>query len=752
LYTIKGLHSSVFILTIFLLLGVTSTVFAASSEDELEQSILNELSLEALYNLPIVEIATGTAVPLEKAPAVASLITAEDIKAMGALTVDEVLESVAGLHVMTSTVGRIKPVYSFRGLYTAFNPQVVLLLNGKRMVGSLYASNTVFLGSMNVGNISRIEVVRGPGSALYGADAYAGVINIITKSAKELNGFHAGVRAGSNETKNIWAQYGTSLGHEWELALNLEYFTQDTDTSRKVKSDLQTAFDQAPQASPASQAPGPIEDRFEATTYNIHLNNQNWNIGLDGYVKRDAGIGVGIAQALDKQGNDNYDQYLFTLGYKNKDWLDNWLFEGQFSYSYADSKPELGIFPSGTVLPVGDDGNIFTPFSDNAACLTANIPGIGCVTTFSEGYLGNPRTVDKIPTIDFTAGYDGLLDHNFRFGVGFKKEEMDTSESKNFGPGVLDRATLGANPNPVVVSGRLTSVSNTPYIFAPDKDRHSRYVSLQDIWELDVDWTLTAGVRYDDYSDFGSTTNPRVALVWTPTANLVTKLLYGEAFRAPTFAELYSQNNPIVLGNADLDPETIKTTELAFNYEFSAKMTAGLNLYYYTTKDMVEFVANGDGTSTAQNNKNLTGKGVELEGRWKINKQWLLLANYAYQSTKNDDTNKQVEFVPQQQFYIDARWQFKPEWQLSSQLNWVGDRERAAGDTRKDIQDYALVNMTLRRSRFSFGESGKNWEIAASIKNIFDENAYEPSNGTIPDDYPLNERRFYAEIRYYLPK
>jgi len=45
-----------------------------------------------------------------------------------------------------------------------------------------------------------------------------------------------------------------------------------------------------------------------------------------------------------------------------------------------------------------------------------------------------------------------------------------------------------------------------------------------------------------------------------------------------------------------------------------------------------------------------------------------------------------------------------------------------------------------------------NWEFTASIKNLFDKKAYEPSDGRIADDYPLNERRFYAEVRYHLPR
>jgi len=714
----------------------------------LDESIAEELSLEGLYALPFVSIATGTAVPLEKAPSVASLITASDIKAMGALTLDEALESVPGLHVIPSALNRLSPIFSFRGMYTGQNPQVLFLLNGNRLVGDLFGGGITHLARMNIENISRIEVVRGPGSAIYGADAYSGVVNIITKSAKEVNGFNVGIRGGSNDTKNIWGQYGGAIGNDWELALNIEYSTRDSDSSRQISGDTQTAFDQL-FGSSASLAPGHLEDRFEATSYNVHLNNHNWKVGLDGYIKRDSGLGAGAAQTLDKDGHDDYDQYLFTIGYQNKEWLDNWKFESQLSYYYSKISPHLNVFPAGTILPVGNDGNIFTPHNGDS-CLTANIPQMGCITSFSDGLIGNPGGKNKIPKFEVTGFYEGWNKHKLRFNLGVRKEEMETFSTQNFGPGVIDFETLGGASNPTVVDGNLTSVTNTPHNYAPNVDRTVKYLSFQDIWEIDLDWTLTAGIRYDEYSDFGNTINPRVALVWTATESLIAKLLYGEAFRAPNFSELHSQNNPIILGNDSLDPETIKTTELAIRYEVTPDITTGLNLYHYKAKDMIEFVANADGTSTAQNDKNLTGKGFEIEASWEPNKILKVSANYAYQSTKNDKTDKQIEYVPKKQFYLDARWKFKPDWELSSQLNWIADRERAEGDLRKDIGDYTLVNLTLRRSNFGFGDGKKNWEFAATIKNLFDENAFEPSDGSIPDDYPLNERRFYAEIRYHL--
>jgi len=740
------------LLAIFYLTGFSHLSYAAS-DNYVFDPISDELSIEELYNLPIVAIATGTEVPLEKAPAVASLITAKDIKAMGALTIDEVLEAVPGLHIIPSTVNRMTPVYSFRGLYTGMNPQVLFMLNGQRIVADLFNNALSHWAKINVENISRIEVVRGPGSAIYGADAYSGVINIITKSAKELDGFHIGIRSGSDNTQDIWMQYGGDLGNQWQLALNIEFYKRESDTSRMVTSDSQTNFDGL-FGSSASNAPGHLEDRYKASTYNVHLSNPNWKLGFDAYSKRDSGLGAGAAQALDSQGADDYDSYLFSIDYQNKDWLKNWVFESSFSYSYSEVTPHLILFPAGAVLPVGSDGNIFTPHN-GVGCLTANIPGIGCVTTFTEGMLGNPGAETFIPMLEFTALFNGFTGHQIRFNTGAKKEKFETYVTQNFGPGVLDSNTLGSNPNPVLVNGNLTNVTGTPFMYAPNNERTIKYLSLQDIWELGIDWTLTLGLRYDHYSDFGNTTNPRAALVWTPTAKLTTKLLYGEAFRAPSVSELYSQNNPIVLGNTNLKPETIKTTELALSYEVLPSLTTDLNIYHYKTEDMIEFIANGDGSSTAQNSKSLTGKGIELEANWKVNKQWKLAANYAFQSTKDDLTNKQLEYVPKQQFYIDARYKFMPKWELSSQLNWIGDRERATGDSREDIKDYTLVNLTLRHSKFSFGDtdflSGKGkWEFAASIKNLFDKKAYEPSDGAIPDDYPLHERRFYAELRYHL--
>ena len=141
---------------------------------------------------------------------------------------------------------------------------------------------------------------------------------------------------------------------------------------------------------------------------------------------------------------------------------------------------------------------------------------------------------------------------------------------------------------------------------------------MQDEWKFANDWELTAGVRYDHYSDFGDTINPRFALVWQTRYELTTKLLYGRAFRAPSFAETRAINNPANLGNPNLDPETIQTLELAFDYRPADTLQLGLNLFGYQWDNIIRFVPDpGAPSRTTQNTGKQMGYGLELEADWR---------------------------------------------------------------------------------------------------------------------------------------
>ncbi|NOQ76574.1 MAG: TonB-dependent receptor plug domain-containing protein, partial [Methylococcaceae bacterium] len=141
------------------------------------------MSPEQLANISV-SIASGTAKPVYLSAAVTSVITAEQIKSMGATELAQVLETVPGLHVSIQAVTN-DSVYSMRGMKNAVNNQVLVLMNGTRYSTPYKGSGLQGMG-LPVEAIQQIEVIRGPGSALYGADAFAGVINIITKKHKDI--------------------------------------------------------------------------------------------------------------------------------------------------------------------------------------------------------------------------------------------------------------------------------------------------------------------------------------------------------------------------------------------------------------------------------------------------------------------------------------------------------------------------------------------------------------------------------------
>lgn len=139
-----------------------------------------------LAEIPVVTIATGTPKPIFQSAAVTSVITAEQIKSMGATELHEVLETVPGVHASLQQ-DTYDYSYSMRGIRNTQNSQVLMLLNGIRITTPF--SGTLMTGTeLPIEAIQRVEVIRGPGSALYGADAFAGVINIITKKTEDIDG------------------------------------------------------------------------------------------------------------------------------------------------------------------------------------------------------------------------------------------------------------------------------------------------------------------------------------------------------------------------------------------------------------------------------------------------------------------------------------------------------------------------------------------------------------------------------------
>ncbi|MDO9104491.1 MAG: TonB-dependent receptor [Methylovulum sp.] len=673
------------------------------------------LSPAELAAIPVT-IATGTPKPAFQSAAITSVITAEQIKAMGATELHEVLETVPGVHASIQDVF-YDYTYSMRGISNSGNSQVLVLLNGTRITTPLRGG--LMTGTeLPIEAIQRVEVIRGPGSALYGADAFAGVINIITKKADDINGTKVGVRAGEWVTQSAWGQQSAHWAG-WDLATSLQYQHTDGDGGRIIHADSQTAFDNA-FGTQASHAPGAMNTDYETVNGHFNLQRKHWDIGLWAF-NADWGARAGGANALDPKGAINGEQYLGDVRFSTADWFDNWELMAHVSYLHTYFLANVQLFPDNALLPIGSDGNIKSPFSN------------GPLVFFPDGVNSTSGREESIPAFELSSVYKGLNRHVLRMVSAFRYEQITVSESKNYGTGVIN----GSQP---VVDGTLTNVTGTAFVYLPDTQRSIWSLVAQDEWSLADNWQLTTGVRYDDYSDFGDTMNPRAALVWDITEQLTSKLLYGKAFRAPSFSELGYQNNPVQLGNQHLKPEIIDTYEWAFDYRPFSSLRTAVNVYYYDIDNLISAVPDTNGvTSTFQNNGHQNGYGTEFEWDWHVLRQWNIRGNYAWQHAMNRSTERPVTGAPEHHVYVALGWHVSPQWQLQPQLNWIGGRTGEPGDNRA-LSDYETVDLTLRGKKLF-----KHLNLSASLRNAFDADARELAGMRLPENLPLQGRSFYFE-------
>jgi outer membrane receptor for ferrienterochelin and colicins len=675
----------------------TVTVHAAPQSDKVDLAQAEEEELALAYgDKSFVSIATGTRQPIARAPSVATVVTAEDIAAIGAADLDEVLETVPGLHVARSPLG-YNPIYIIRGIATQYNPQVLMLVNGIPITGVTFGDRSLIWAGMPVENIARIEVIRGPGSALYGADAFSGVINIITKTSADVDGTQLGLRAGSFNSRDGWVQHGGKLGG-FDVAGYLR--TSHTDGQRQIiAADAQSTIDTLTGTS-ASLAPGPVNLGYDAIDGRIDLSRDKWRLRAGYQQRSNAGSGAGAASALDPAGNNFGERINTDLTYQDTNFAPDLDVTAQASYFYITEQSDLTLYPPGS-----------NPF------------GTG---PFPNGVIGNPDKWERHLRFNLSAAYTGLQSHKLRFGTGTQNDDLyRTEETNNFSTGV---------PGPVVAV--------TPFLLP--HSRRVNYAYAQDEWAFAKDWYLTAGVRQDRYSDFGNTTNPRVALVWETAYNLTSKLLYGQAFRPPSFSELYNINNPVLIGNPNLKPETNQSTELAFAWQATSILQANLNLFHYLWKNILR----PDSFGVVQNAGRQHGDGFETELVWDASASLRLSGNYAQQHSIDEATGQDAGNAPRHHVYARADWRFVPRWTLDTQLNYVAHRKRAPGDTRPDIADYHTVDLTLRNNH----QKG-DWSIAFKVLNLFGANAREPSPyGTpfvpIPNDLPLAGRAWRVELSH----
>ncbi len=185
---------------------------------------LTSLSLDELMNVEVTSVSKHEQ-RLMDAPTAIYVITNEDIRRSGSTSIAELLRMVPGLQV--ARISANKWAITSRGYNSEFSNKLLVLIDGRSVYTPLFAGVYWDIQDLILEDIERIEVIRGPGAALWGANAVNGVINIITKRARDTQGGMITAGAGNQERGFGSIRYGSKMGHSAYYRVYAKYFDRN---------------------------------------------------------------------------------------------------------------------------------------------------------------------------------------------------------------------------------------------------------------------------------------------------------------------------------------------------------------------------------------------------------------------------------------------------------------------------------------------------------------------------------------------
>ncbi|HEV8551665.1 MAG TPA: TonB-dependent receptor, partial [Polyangiaceae bacterium] len=517
---------------------------------------MGDLDLVKLLNVQV-STATKTAESVDDAPAVITVVTRADIKRWGYQTVAEVLTHTVGFYL---TDDHILPNVGVRGMTGGLGAEsgmIKVMIDGHSVAYRTTSGNWLGVELVPLESVAQIEIIRGPASALYGADAFLGVVNIITLKPEDVRPVSARVALGLTETNpggRFDAAGGARFGH---FDFMLGAAGELTDRTGLT----------LPAESPAPRLPDDIGSR--RTTLNL----QRQSLVLQsrfGYRVADVGEVVvsGYASGI-KRGGD------FA------------------SWAQLTNGVDAMGHQRGTVVSLGQ-----YRLNLDATAHAGKKLDLALSTTYFQGGVLPADRVEVANSLYYVErqstyhGVDGTLEARLRpfeaasvvAGVQtvFDHETLDN-------PLRIDRATGAAVPETRPNPAPLDLVDVGTYVNASYR--------LIDPW-----LKLNGGVRWDHHSEYGNQLTGRVGATSRWSRAIASKLLYGTAFKAPSPYLLHAVPLRLgdVIGNPSLKPQLIRTLEYQLSYKPSAFFGVNSSVAYNWLLQKAEFTPEGS-NQTARN-------------------------------------------------------------------------------------------------------------------------------------------------------
>jgi iron complex outermembrane receptor protein len=687
---------------------------------------LSQADLETLLNTPTdVTTATRTAQDRYEAPAIITTVTREQIAVWGHRTVAEVLNHLLGFYVVDDHTSPNVAVRGISGGLYSESSIIKVLINGHAVPFASTSGNGLGAELIPLSAVERIEVIRGPVSALYGADAFLGVVNIQTRDGESINGatgWGAIGRTGGHFAHDVDVSVGTSRGIvDFMVAL------------RQTHQDLSGL--ELPASSPAPNIPS-----YNLGVRNAHGLYQDSTSAFSRLTVRPSEATEASAFAYFTQmerGSEFGSLYQLANGFNA---------EGVFSENRVAQWQFRGgvdlVQQFGTKLQLSLHADYFqgAPGKDNRLEVGSEFYYV----RRRFGFRGTEVEADLVwrplDSLRVVTGASVLVDRErLPSRIGIAKQMIE-----------------GASPGQVV-----DSIS----IYGSRKTFVNLGTYAQGTWDiLGSALGVTGGLRYDQHNIYGAQLSRRLGLVGS-LHDLHLKLLHGSAFKAPSPLLLYAvpAASGDVIGNPDLKPQYVNTFELQLAWEPWDWFNVSSDLAYNRVTDKTEFIQQGI-NKVARNVARANSLSWEnlVELRYP---QWLHVhASFEWQRT--EQRTGQEGYVGEIMSAVGGAY---PDVQLHGGVviqppgfflraavlaSFIGERWATGNNSLLAGAPYRLPSYLLLEGKLStigfrvMRDPAQEVSFSISGKNLTA--ATGPAPGFSGVDYPLSPRSFFLQMNLTL--
>lgn len=669
----------------------------AKIDDELNQALEDATT-----------IATKTKLNADYVPGIVNVISGEKLKSLG-------INNLAEQNAYDMIVGFDSSTLSLRGagsIYGSQGNKIKWMINDKPISSEIWGIPKLGVGQIvfpiPTDAIDRIEIIRGPGSAIYGGNAIYGVVNIITK--KETNGLFSTLSQTQSD------KFGLGVGGYGSYK----------------------------------------KDSLEVSTIFSAEKHDGWDLAV-------------TSQSNSEYGNlpsaNTNNLFMADFSYRN---LDFWAYRLEAENNYARLQWDpTNYLPRDNNSPV--QTNIYTmlgvqrQFELSPNVLFTAKGGINHYTNraevvFKPSYVlgNNPNHLDGVRTIDYvekTKYIEGMLEttlesHRILGGAyaGFLSVDQDdvfqTWSRNNYHPGI-----------------------STHLLTANKPKRVNKALYLQDEIELSDTTTVTAGARYDTYSDGRNAFSPRLGIVYLRNDSNIFKAQYSRAFRPPSFSEQYSPNNQP--SHTTYESETADTIEISHIFKTqntSIKTTA----FHTKTDNMITFHDNTYETINLEHPTTVNGLEIELGKSFETLNFGANMAFYESQRGRvylersgSIYIYNPSDFALSAAFLANVYATFNTNTSYPTTLwyHYTGNKNRVSNnmlDENNNIrgiyttngttpsQDYLNITQTIKGL-------AKGMELQFGVKNVFGKTLrtlYFPLNPPDTCDVPYMRQTFWMNLNY----